>query len=71
MKAPQAIGWWIKDRSVSDPSYTFSEIQYPTEEAARAKFDGLRAHAEEHGGSAVLIHDGQAVASFSHWAKNE
>ncbi len=71
MKAPQAIGWWIKTRSVSDPSYTFNELQFATEDAARLVFNRMRDDADVHGGSAVLMHDGQSVESFSCWAENE
>lgn len=71
MKAPQAIGWWIKTRAVADPTWVLGEKKYESEDSARAAFDSLRSTSEQHGGSAVLLCDGCYVASFSHWAKSE
>lgn len=71
MKAPQAIGWWIKTRAVSDSAAVLGETHYDAEDMARYAFNRMRDHAEKHGGSAVLLNDGCNVASFSHWGRND
>lgn len=72
MKAPQAIGWWIKDRSVDDPTSVLAERDFGKDgdEATRV-FLAERERAEASGGSAVLMCDGRFVMSYSLWGKND
>jgi hypothetical protein len=71
VKAPQAIGWWIKTRAVSDFTHVLNELRFDSEDDARVVFDRMREHSEKHGGSAVLLNDGCYVASFSFWSKSD
>lgn len=61
----------ITTRSITDSTQSLSEQQFTDNEEARGAFERMRVRAQEHGGSAYLVVDGERVASFSHFAENE
>ncbi len=64
--------WRIKNRSVSDPIFSFGEVAFFSEDFARSAFAAGRERAKAHGGSAQLLDPaGKVVESYSHVAEND